>query len=98
MIIVDKRDCETIEAFCIEFNVDAPKPLKDAIDAYKEQDNYDNQRILQKELCKWLVSSKNGHEIWNNPAWEKFKDNAAVIAYNLEFDMDLEETLKGVPF
>ena len=91
-IVVSDDDCiavlDLLNVFDIEDSDDVAKSIKD----FMNDKTLYNQRKITVELCKLLHTSKNS--IFEYGMWDNLKEYANSTAYNVEFDLDLEEVIK----
>ena len=91
-VIVSNDDCiailDLLRVFKIEDSDDVAKSIKD----FMKNKTLHNQKKITVELCKLLYTSKNS--IFEYGMWDNLKEYANSTAYNVEFDLDLEEAIK----
>lgn len=85
------EDCRAIRQFNEEFNTGASLNMLKALDYFIKDQSLSKENILKVELCRWL---NNGCSMFQEDIWDKFKKNATKVAYDIEFDMSVEDTFK----
>ena len=91
-VVINADDCENVRKYCQNFQIDIPAELEDALTAFENEKSFENQQNVKLELCKWMLTST--HETYQDEMWDTPKKSAEKILYNLQFDKDLNDTLK----
>ena len=91
-VVVNSDDCIAILDLFKVFNIKGCEAVIDTINDFMVDKTLYNQRKITVELCKLLQISN--HPMFEYGMWDNLKESANSTAYDLEFDMDLEDTIK----
>ena len=85
-------DLRSIMDFCSAFKIKNTKPLLNEINSCLTNYTLDGEKKITKELCYLFTDERNN--ILKHSFWDKFKEKAGRTAYDIDFEMSIEDTFK----
>lgn len=76
-IVIDEKQAESILDFYGVFGIPIAGDLKDAVKAFRAEQNFENQQKVKICLCKDIC--ENPHPSFKDPIWDLVKTEARKI-------------------
>ena len=90
-VVINDDDCIAVLDLLRIFDIKSSEGVADAIKDFMANKTLHYQKKITVELCKLLYTSN--HSIFEYGMWDNLKEYANSTAYDLEFDMDLEDAI-----
>ena len=90
-LLVTPEDCEAAFAFFSHFDIPKIPELDEALTAFKANPTPETQKKIIHAVCKAVGFTK--HEVFEDEMFERIVKECRSVAYDLEFDKELEEKL-----
>lgn len=90
-IVITAEDCNGAAEFWTHFDIEMPAELKQAFERFAKEPTIENQDAIKMFVCKTI--GHTDHEAFNDEMFTEITEECRGVAYNMEFDHNLESTL-----